>query len=258
MRRRACPTDLTDAQWAAISGLVPDALPGGRPRRANWSTRSSACCAAAKPGACCPTTSRPGRPSAAACGAGRPQACGNASTMPCWWPTANGQDATPAPLRRSSAANRFAPAIKRGLARLRRGQEDRGAQAPHPDRHRRPPARSSAACRQRPGPRWSQAPAACLPTPSDLRGNRVRRWRIHREACGVGEGEGQPHPVHRQAPPSLAARRAAAMPMGHCTARGLLERRLHDAARLKVVSRRAARASLGLRVPFVPISHRAL
>jgi len=34
-RRRAYPTDLTDAQWAAIAQLVPDALPGGRPRRAS-------------------------------------------------------------------------------------------------------------------------------------------------------------------------------------------------------------------------------
>jgi len=33
-RRRAYATDLTDAQWAAIADLVPDALPGGRPRRA--------------------------------------------------------------------------------------------------------------------------------------------------------------------------------------------------------------------------------
>ena len=33
-RRRAYSTDLTDRQWAAIADLVPDALPGGRPRRA--------------------------------------------------------------------------------------------------------------------------------------------------------------------------------------------------------------------------------
>ena len=33
-RRRAYATDLTDTQWAAIAELVPDALPGGRPRRA--------------------------------------------------------------------------------------------------------------------------------------------------------------------------------------------------------------------------------
>ena len=34
-RRRAYPTDLTDAQWAAIAELVPAARPGGRPRRAS-------------------------------------------------------------------------------------------------------------------------------------------------------------------------------------------------------------------------------
>ncbi len=32
-RRRGYPTDLTDAQWAAIAELVPEPLPGGRPRR---------------------------------------------------------------------------------------------------------------------------------------------------------------------------------------------------------------------------------
>ncbi|MBW8271526.1 IS5 family transposase [Caldovatus aquaticus] len=34
-RRRPYPTDLTDAQWAAIAELVPQARPGGRPRRAS-------------------------------------------------------------------------------------------------------------------------------------------------------------------------------------------------------------------------------
>ena len=33
-RRRAYATDLTDGQWAAIADMVPDAQPGGRPRRA--------------------------------------------------------------------------------------------------------------------------------------------------------------------------------------------------------------------------------
>ena len=32
--RRRYPTDLTDGQWTAIAELVPDASPGGRPRRA--------------------------------------------------------------------------------------------------------------------------------------------------------------------------------------------------------------------------------
>jgi len=34
-RRRAYPSDLTDAQWAAIAPMIPDAAPGGRPRRAD-------------------------------------------------------------------------------------------------------------------------------------------------------------------------------------------------------------------------------
>lgn len=33
-RRRAYPTDLTDRQWALIAPLIPDAKPGGRPRKA--------------------------------------------------------------------------------------------------------------------------------------------------------------------------------------------------------------------------------
>jgi transposase len=32
-RRRAYPSDLTDAQWAAIAPMIPDAAPGGRPRK---------------------------------------------------------------------------------------------------------------------------------------------------------------------------------------------------------------------------------
>jgi putative transposase len=32
MKRRAYPTDLTDAQWALIEPLLPEARPGGRPR----------------------------------------------------------------------------------------------------------------------------------------------------------------------------------------------------------------------------------
>jgi transposase len=34
-RRRAYPSDLTDAQWAAIAPMIPDASPGGRPRKAD-------------------------------------------------------------------------------------------------------------------------------------------------------------------------------------------------------------------------------
>lgn len=35
MPRRAYPSDLTDAQWAAIAPMIPDATPGGRPRKAD-------------------------------------------------------------------------------------------------------------------------------------------------------------------------------------------------------------------------------
>ena len=33
-RRRAYPSDLTDAQWGVIAPMIPDATPGGRPRKA--------------------------------------------------------------------------------------------------------------------------------------------------------------------------------------------------------------------------------
>ena len=34
-RRRAYPSDLTDAQWAAIAPMIPDAATGGRPRKSD-------------------------------------------------------------------------------------------------------------------------------------------------------------------------------------------------------------------------------
>ena len=33
--RRTYPTDLTDTQWALIAPLIPEAEPGGRPRKAS-------------------------------------------------------------------------------------------------------------------------------------------------------------------------------------------------------------------------------
>jgi putative transposase len=33
MKRRSYPSDLTDEQWAVLEGLIPDAKPGGRPRK---------------------------------------------------------------------------------------------------------------------------------------------------------------------------------------------------------------------------------
>jgi transposase len=34
-RRRRYPTDLTDSQWAVLAPMIPDAEPGGRPRKAD-------------------------------------------------------------------------------------------------------------------------------------------------------------------------------------------------------------------------------
>jgi putative transposase len=34
-RRRAYSTDLTDSQWATLEPMIPDAAPGGRPRKAD-------------------------------------------------------------------------------------------------------------------------------------------------------------------------------------------------------------------------------
>ncbi len=33
MERKPYPSDLTDAQWRLIAPLIPDAKPGGRPRK---------------------------------------------------------------------------------------------------------------------------------------------------------------------------------------------------------------------------------
>src|SRR5580704_19338231 len=35
MERKSYPTDLTDEQWAVLEPLLPNAKPGGRPRKTN-------------------------------------------------------------------------------------------------------------------------------------------------------------------------------------------------------------------------------
>ena len=46
-RRRAYTSDLADAQWAAIAPMIPDAAPGGRPRKANKREIVEAICGSA-------------------------------------------------------------------------------------------------------------------------------------------------------------------------------------------------------------------
>jgi putative transposase len=36
MTRKAYPTDLKDTEWELLKPLLPDAKPGGRPRRVDW------------------------------------------------------------------------------------------------------------------------------------------------------------------------------------------------------------------------------
>ena len=88
--RRAYATDLTDTQWALIAPLIPEAEPGGRPRKAaSWSTPSSISSGPGWRGGSSRTISRRGRRSTIICADGSVRACGIASTMPCSWPTAS-------------------------------------------------------------------------------------------------------------------------------------------------------------------------
>jgi putative transposase len=53
------PSDLRDAGWARLAPLIPEASPGGRPRKTDMRAAMNAfriCCALAAPGAICPAT----------------------------------------------------------------------------------------------------------------------------------------------------------------------------------------------------------
>src|SRR5215216_3827839 len=50
MKRRAYPTDLTDAQWRLIQPLLPAAQPGGRPRSVDLREVVNACLYVAREG----------------------------------------------------------------------------------------------------------------------------------------------------------------------------------------------------------------
>ena len=179
-------------------------------RLANWSTPFSTCCAAARLGGCCRMTSRPSRRSTTICAAGRPRASGSASITPCWSLTVSGWGARPARRRRSSTASRCAPLIKKGLSRLRRGQEDHRPQETHPDRYGRTPVVSSGPRRQRAGPRRGQAAVARAPAHVVLRGNSLRRWRIRREAHQLGQRKNPSEAENHQATARPATLRAVA------------------------------------------------
>ena len=105
-------TDLTDAEWGRLQSLLPNPRPGGRPRRhapREILKPSSLGCARAALGACCHTSTRPGRRSTttSACGA---------------W---TGRGSAKCALRGASACVPGAIPAQRGHHRQPVGQDDR-------------------------------------------------------------------------------------------------------------------------------------
>lgn len=132
MPRRACPSDLTDAQWAAVAPMIPDATPGGRPRKADKREIMDAILYILRAGCAwrlSPHVSRPGGPSAAACAVGGGKVRGLVSTTGWRWPTAREKAATPRLQPPSSTARPSGRRIKRGIPRLRRRKADQRPQA---------------------------------------------------------------------------------------------------------------------------------
>lgn len=220
-RRRSYPTDLTDAQWAAIAELVPEARPGGRPRATSSRELVNAILYALRGGQAWRLLPHDFPPwQTVYYDLRRWQAEGVRERIPHAVLMADreraGREAGPsaAIIDSQSVASRSGPETKRGLTWPRPGQEDRGPQAAHPDRHRWPPARRAGPCGRRAGPRRRQTAAAGLPPPLGLRRGRVRRWRLCRRTRRMGEGGDPPRAVRRQAAPRPPALRAAAPPLG--------------------------------------------
>ena len=110
-RRRAYDTDLSDGQWTLVEPMIPQAEPGGRPRKAATRDLVDEPVAA---GDCCRTIYRLGRRSTIISAAGSAKASGIGSTMRWSWRTGSASAASPHQARRSSTASRCAPPIKKG------------------------------------------------------------------------------------------------------------------------------------------------
>jgi transposase len=107
--RRGYATDLTDGQWALIAPLIPEAEPGGRPRKAAARELVNAILYFLRAGMAwrlLPHDFPPGRRSTTTCAAGSARASGSGCIMRWSWPTANAPGARPARARRSSTASR--------------------------------------------------------------------------------------------------------------------------------------------------------
>src|SRR4051812_35407621 len=219
-KRGAYATDMTDLQWALIAPLIPEAEPGGRPRKASRRELVNAILYFLRAGMAWRLLPH---------------------DLPPWqtvyyylrrwqrdgvWDRVHhalvmadrervGREASPSAA--SSTANRSERPIKKGIEGLRRGQEDQRPQAPHPDRYRWTAARRQGPFRRHPGPRWRQGGAQGLPRTLSLRDPRLRRWRLCRAARALGQGQGPHHRRGRQTQPSRQGLRGAAPPLGRRT-----------------------------------------
>src|SRR5215212_4511847 len=85
--RKPYPTDLSDAEWSCIEPHIPTPKAPRRPRVhkpcARSLTPSSTSSVVAAPGAYCPTTSLPGKPSTITLELGASMALGRGCTLPC-------------------------------------------------------------------------------------------------------------------------------------------------------------------------------
>ncbi len=106
--RRAYATDLSETQWALIAPLIPEAEPGGRPRKTTSRELVNAILYFLRAGMAwrlLPHDFRRGRRSTTTCAAGSARACGIGFTTRSSWPTASVPVVRQAPQRRSWTAN---------------------------------------------------------------------------------------------------------------------------------------------------------
>jgi transposase len=84
-RRKPYPSDLTDNQWAVLEPLIPDAKPGGLPRKAGKRRIVEAILYQLRAGSAwrlLPHDFPPSRRSTTICAAGRPRVFGQRLTIP--------------------------------------------------------------------------------------------------------------------------------------------------------------------------------
>jgi len=163
--RRAYATDVSNAQWALIAPMIPDAEPGGRPRKASTRELVDAILYFLRAGMAwrlLPHDLPPWQTVYDYLRRWQRKACGTGCITPLSWPTGSEPGGRPAPRLRSWIVSPSGPPIKRGIEGLRCRQEDQGPQASHLDRHRRAAARRGGPCGRHSGSGLSQRRSEAL------------------------------------------------------------------------------------------------